>query len=93
MAHEAAFVVDEVRVAEDHGGTFALRFGRCRDAGQRVGRVELVAGVEKYDVVARSHVDGLVHGIVEPLVGLADARNLVAHGGERVAFLVVVDVR
>ena len=54
--------------------------------------MEGVAGVEEYDVLSRGHVDGLVHGVVESVVGLADTGNFVWHAGHGVTFLVVVDV-
>lgn len=59
---------------------------------QRIGRVECVACVEKQYIASGGHIDGLVHGIVESVVGLTDAHYLVAHGGSAVALLIVVYV-
>ena len=91
-AHEASLGVDQVGVAIDDGGQLLSRPGGTGHQGEGVGAVEGVAGVEEYDVLSCGHVDGLVHGVVESVVGLADTGNFVWHAGHGVTFLVVVDV-
>ena len=53
--------------------------------------MEAVARIEKEDEVAGGQVERLVHGVIEPAVGFAQAGHFVAHGGHAVAFLVAVD--
>lgn len=90
---EVTLVIDDVGVAIDDGG---LRFSLVADEGGHLaeggGRVEGVASVEEEDVTTCGHAQGLVHRIIDALVGLADADYLVAHLGSTVALLIVVHV-
>ena len=64
---------------------------RLPDAGEHVGAVEHVAGVEEHDIVARGHGKGLVHCVVDSLVGFAYGVHLVYHSGAAVVFLVMLE--
>jgi len=88
VAHETAFAVHDVGVAVYYGGHSA---GCGGYAGEHVGAVEHVAGVEEHDVVARGHGKGLVHCVVDSLVGFAYGIHLVYHSGAAVVFLVMLE--
>ena len=92
VADEMALIVHDVGIAIHHGWQLlAIALCRSNDFGERRGLVEHVARIEKHDIVSRGHVDGLVHGVVKPLVGLADAIDFVGHGSNAVALLIMMD--
>ena len=61
------------------------------DVGEYGGTVEFVAGIEKEDIVAGGKLQGFVHGIVDAVVGLRTAHNLMLDRCQGVALLVEVD--
>ena len=91
-AHEAACIVHEVGFAIDDSRQTGGGLGRAGHTFQRVGAVEAVAGVEEHDVMAGGQVKGLVHGIVETVVRLAEAGYFVGNAGHGVTLLVMMDL-
>ena len=90
MAHKVALLVYHVGVAIDDGrAPRAAEGGEFRNGGRLV---EGVAGVEKHNVVARSHLQGFVHGVVESGIWLAEAIHFVAYSGNAIALLIVVNL-
>ena len=67
-SHHLPVGVDELCLAVHHVGAF---LGLRGDAGERVGGGKGIAGIQEDEVVAMGTVDGLVHGVVEALVGFA----------------------
>ena len=91
MAQKVSFAIYDVRVTIDDGRvSFAIALGCGGDFRQSGVFVESVAGIKKNDVVARGHIDGLIHSIIESVVGLAQAVHFVWYTGNAVAFLIVV---
>lgn len=75
--------VHYVGLTVDDGGVVGVSFGPacCVDDGlYGVGGVEAVAGVEEDDVFALCVLYSLVHGVVEPVVGLSDEAYVVGYG-------------
>ena len=54
--------------------------------------MEFVARIEKQDIVARSHLQRLVHRIIKTVVGLRDATDFMRHKGDAVTLLVMVNM-
>lgn len=53
--------------------------------------MQAVARIEEDDVVARGHVERLVHCIVQSFVGLAETVDFARLCGQAITFLIVVD--
>lgn len=69
-AHEASFLVHQLRFAIQHVGQFASGEG-MHHLLQGVVRMKTISGIEEADVVARSHADSLVHRVIQALVRFA----------------------
>ena len=70
MTQEIAHFVHDVGIAVKHAGQyFTLAYAAFYILQRIVGR-KGVAGIHKHQIIARSTVDTLVHGIIKSLVGL-----------------------
>ena len=70
MTQKIAHLVYDVGIAVKYAGQyFSLAYAAFYILQRIVGR-KGVAGIHKHQVIARSTVDALVHGIIKSLVGL-----------------------
>ena len=70
MTQKIAHLVHNISIAVKYAGQYFSLAYAAFYVLQRIGCRKGVAGVHEHQVIARSTVDALVHGIIKSLVGL-----------------------
>ena len=70
MTQEMAHLVHDIGITVKYAGQYFAFAYTAFYILQRIGCRKGVAGIHEHQVIARSTVDALVHGIIKSLVGL-----------------------